>query len=593
MPNSPTPGLIPDQLLNNIKKGDCVLFLGADLPLGYEGAPLSRPELAAALAQKYSLPSGRPWPETAQAYLGQHPGGDRHGLISFVAEHCSGPQVKPGPLHQAVAQVGFRAIVTAWVDELLEEALRQAGYRVNRVVRDTQLAYAETGERDVIVIKLYGCLSDPDSLVLDTWQHEELMDRLSRKLEIVTAFCALRPPLFVGFDLTDRTPIRLYVRASANLAEHMRRAYAVWPHAPDDLQVVWSEKNVAFSRAEVTPFLQALAQQAPVIGLAGGPPIRVNKPPFKFLDYYEPADADIFCGRDTESQIVTRLALSHRLLTLFGPSGAGKTSLLLAGVLPRLAAEGYRHVYVRALDDPLPAIRKAIAAQAGRADWQSGADLAAFLAAVLADNDRLGVILGQLEELFLRVGSSQGARFFRELATGLARPGREVRFIFSLREDYLARLDEGRPLLPDIFSNSYRLATLARGNARLAITEPAARAGLTVEPALVDALVGSEGRGEKLAPPPGRPRPELVEGRGLPGGQTGGEVQFGDLVEADGHVPPAALQIVLDHLYRAARPPGHDPAEPPPAGLALTLAAYQASRPPPEGCLASLGMTFY
>ncbi len=51
-----TPGLIPDQLLSNIKKGDCVLFLGADLPLGYEGAPLSRPELAAALAEKYGLP---------------------------------------------------------------------------------------------------------------------------------------------------------------------------------------------------------------------------------------------------------------------------------------------------------------------------------------------------------------------------------------------------------------------------------------------------------------------------------------------------------------------------------------------------------
>ncbi len=42
----PSTGLIPDELLSNVKKGDCVLFLGADLPLGYEGAPPSRPELA-------------------------------------------------------------------------------------------------------------------------------------------------------------------------------------------------------------------------------------------------------------------------------------------------------------------------------------------------------------------------------------------------------------------------------------------------------------------------------------------------------------------------------------------------------------------
>jgi hypothetical protein len=36
-------GLIPDQLLTNIQRGDCVLFLGADRPLGYPGAPLIRP----------------------------------------------------------------------------------------------------------------------------------------------------------------------------------------------------------------------------------------------------------------------------------------------------------------------------------------------------------------------------------------------------------------------------------------------------------------------------------------------------------------------------------------------------------------------
>lgn len=158
MPDTVQPtGLIPDQLLSNIKKGDCVLFLGADLQLGCPGAPLSRPELAAALAKAYDLPPGLSWPETAQAYLGRHPR-DRHGLISFVAERCSGPAVRPGPIHQAIARGGFRAIVTAWYDELLECSLQEADYRVNRVVRDTQLPYAREGEREAIVIKLYGCL---------------------------------------------------------------------------------------------------------------------------------------------------------------------------------------------------------------------------------------------------------------------------------------------------------------------------------------------------------------------------------------------------------------------------------------------------
>ncbi len=108
--------------------------------------------------------------------------------------------------------------------------------------------------------------------------------------------------------------------------------------------------------------------------------------------------------------------------------------------------------------------------------------------------------------------------------------------------------------MPDVFANSFRLATLDRANARVAITEPAARAGITVEAALVDALVGGEGQGE-----------------------VGGQ-QAGDLVEADGHVPPTALQIVLDRLYGEALPPGYPPDDPPPPGLTLTLAAYRAIR---------------
>ena len=71
---------------------------------------------------------------------------------------------------------------------------------------------------------------------------------------------------------------------------------------------------------------------------------------------------------------------------------------------------------------------------------------------------------------------------------------------------------------------------------------------MTVEPALVDALVGGEGRGD--AP--------------------------GELVEAGGAVPPAALQIVLDRLYRMALPDGHVVDAPPPAGLVLTLADYRS-----------------
>ena len=71
-----SPGLILPQLLADVKIGNSVLFLGSDLPLGYDGAPPSRPELADLLAEQYDLPTGQPWPETVQDYLNL-PGSDK------------------------------------------------------------------------------------------------------------------------------------------------------------------------------------------------------------------------------------------------------------------------------------------------------------------------------------------------------------------------------------------------------------------------------------------------------------------------------------------------------------------------------------
>ena len=92
--------------------------------------------------------------------------------------------------------------------------------------------------------------------MLTTWDHTELMDRLSRKLELVTGFCALHPPIFAGFDLTDETPMRLYVRAATNMAEHMRRAYALWPNELSRPEAMWHGKNVQLSQPMRRRFLE-------------------------------------------------------------------------------------------------------------------------------------------------------------------------------------------------------------------------------------------------------------------------------------------------------------------------------------------------
>jgi hypothetical protein len=59
--------------------------------------------------------------------------------------------------------------------------------------------------------------------------------------------------------------------------------------------------------------------------------------PYKFLDYFEPEDADLFFGRDQEIRQLLRKFYAARLLIVHGELGTGKTSLIRAGLIPQAA----------------------------------------------------------------------------------------------------------------------------------------------------------------------------------------------------------------------------------------------------------------
>ena len=72
-----------------------------------------------------------------------------------------------------------------------------------------------------------------------------------------------------------------------------------------------------------------------------------KKNPWPGMATYEDGDGRKFCGRDDESYDVTRLIDNHLFVTLYGKSGIGKSSLLKAGVFPRLYGMGYLPVIIR------------------------------------------------------------------------------------------------------------------------------------------------------------------------------------------------------------------------------------------------------
>jgi len=233
-----------------------------------------------------------------------------------------------------------------------------------------------------------------------------------------------------------------------------------------------------------------------VTGVAAPP----AESPYKGLARYEEADAPYFFGRDAEAELVVANVLASRLTLLFGDSGVGKSSLLHAGVAPRLRASG-DVVLVLFSDwrgDAAASLAAALRAESGLDGTGADARLSATIAACAERSGRdLIVVLDQFEEYFVyhpdEDGQDNFALAFPRAVTEAELP---VSFLIAIREDALARLERFKGGIPRLFDTYLRLDRLSRDAAREAIVAPLALHAashaddaVTAEPALVERVL--------------------------------------------------------------------------------------------------------
>ena len=83
--------------------------------------------------------------------------------------------------------------------------------------------------------------------------------------------------------------------------------------------------------------------------------------PYRYLDYFLEEDHLSFAGREEDIAEVAARASADEPFVLYGRSGLGKTSLLLAGVFPVLRDRNLHPIHIRTLDEPTYDLRTAIA----------------------------------------------------------------------------------------------------------------------------------------------------------------------------------------------------------------------------------------
>lgn len=243
----------------------------------------------------------------------------------------------------------------------------------------------------------------------------------------------------------------------------------------------------------------------------------MSKRPYKFLNYYTPDEADIFFGRERESRILLSDIVVNRLVVLFAKTGTGKTSLINAGVIPRLKERGYEPFFIRVSKDPVQSLRRALLDHPSKISLKGDESLPVQLKNV-AKRLKMPIVLifDQFEEFFnyMKADSTEGKQFIQDVASVYDNQDWQVHIVFSMREEWFVEMDSFRDDIPSIYHNgsNLRLRKFDKDQASDAISLPPRKFGVTVNDDLTRQVIH-------------------------------------DLSDDDGKIEPTQLQIVCDTLW--------------------------------------------
>jgi WD40 repeat protein len=234
--------------------------------------------------------------------------------------------------------------------------------------------------------------------------------------------------------------------------------------------------------------------------------------PWPGLASFREADRDFFFGRERETEELFRLVMRERLTVLFGLSGLGKTSLVQAGLFPRLREENVLPVLIRLEhSDGSPAYSEQILSALSRAAAAAGAETPAARSGETlweyfhrqgndfwsSRNRPLVPLLAfdQFEEVFTlgsgRAGAAELIETLASLTEGYPPAAVKARFdenpaeskdftfgrhpykvLLSLREDFLPELETLRDRIRTLGNNRLRVRGMNGENALRVVTRP-------------------------------------------------------------------------------------------------------------------------
>jgi WD40 repeat protein len=212
--------------------------------------------------------------------------------------------------------------------------------------------------------------------------------------------------------------------------------------------------------------------------------------PYKFLASYEIADRDIFYGRDAIIEELAAQVGRHKFILINGASGAGKSSLVNAGLIPRVADNGYTFVAFREYSDPLAQLQAYFDTARSPSPPQSPAKVADAQGSLLQLIRGFGafpivIFLDQFERFFVRVADDKRHAFIAAFNHCLQHSeAKDLCFVLAFRREFLGQLTtEFEEQIPEFLNEAYRinLLPLSKAEAREAVLRPLENTSLRIQ----------------------------------------------------------------------------------------------------------------
>jgi YD repeat-containing protein len=244
--------------------------------------------------------------------------------------------------------------------------------------------------------------------------------------------------------------------------------------------------------------------------------VRAEICPYRGLRSFREEDAAFFCGREAFTGKLVEAVERTSLVAVVGASGIGKSSVVRAGLIPRLRETKASRVWEIATlvptDRPLHSLAAALvpilAPEMTSVDrlaeinklaehLAEGAvalrDVAAEVLRTQPGTDRLLLVVDQWEELYtLTADDDARRRFLAEILDATAKG--PVTVVLTLRGDFFGQALSDRSFADRLQGAQVNLGPMTQDELERSITEPAAKAGLQFEPGLVDRILADVGQ---------------------------------------------------------------------------------------------------